>query len=491
MKIKSYPGRAIEANDSLDKHGSMGLLYEANWTNANERINQTPLTTYSKSNVNISSLGKYQDQLERVKAYEADHQPETRMLRDFNGYKPSTLRIKKNPRQHNEWDNEPSKTKDVIHNPLYNHSQNNWHSSDYLTNLNNLASGKRADPKLRRSQTVIVKQPTSAASERHYRADVQGEIDLRDFYLRRSQLRAIEEKHQNKFPNMLSVHHEHGAANRIDANGIPKNCDTMSDNKVSLYHDHSTIHLSALARNHSDTVHNTSANRMNCYKASNFFVAPSSRNNVIGSNGELCENEMISNGKATARVLLNPLARNKSIKINHFDMVTTAKEPQKLRPEEVDGKLCDTNGKSGKKVSKKNSFSRIFATISAGSKFPRAFLGRGGGKNSQRAKLNLEELSENAESQQSNSSLSTLSSSPVFSPSNVEKKNATNRKHGSATSSDSDSFVIPRPRLIVPVHTYARKRRTGNLNSDQSISNTNGTNGNCDRSKGKKVRLDY
>jgi hypothetical protein len=461
MKIKSYPGRAIEASDSLDKHGSMGLLYEANWMNANERISQTPLTTYSKSSVNVSSLGKYQDQLERAKAYEADHsQPETRTLRDFNGYKPSTLKIKKNLRQHNEWDNEPpSKTKDVIHNPLYNHTQNNWHSSDYLTNL---ASGKRADPKLRRSQTVIVKQPTAAASERHHLGSFQGEIDLNDFYQRRHQLRLIDEQHQNKFPNLLSVH---PAPTRIDVgNGIPKNCDSMSARRISL-RDHRE-HLSALARS------DTSANRMNCYNTSSYF----------GHGGERCEND---NGTGTARVLLNPLARNKSIKINHFDMVTTAREPQRLGPEEIDGKLCDTNGKSGKKVSKKNSFSRMFATISAGSKFPRVFLGRGGSsKSGQRAKLNLEELSEHAESQQSTSSLSTLSSSPVFTPTNVEKKNAANRsKHGSATSSDSDSFVIPRPRLIVPVHTYARKRRTGNLNSEQSISTTNGSN--CDRSKGK------
>lgn len=29
--------------------------------------------------------------------------------------------------------------------------------------------------------------------------------------------------------------------------------------------------------------------------------------------------------------------------------------------------------------------------------------------------------------------------------------------------SNVSDFSIPRPRLIVPVHTYARKRRTGNL----------------------------
>lgn len=473
MKIKSYPGRAVEANLPLDKHNSMGLLYEANWMNANERIKQqAPPTSFSKSNVNISSLSKYQDQLEQIKAYEIEQQiGSTRVVAQFNGYKPTTLKSRKSFKEYNDWDgNEPK----PVHNPLYNHAQNNWHSTDYLINTNNNnINNKRTDPKLRRSQTVIVKQPLSKTSESFYESGVQGEIDLKDFYFRRNQLRQLEEKHQSNYPKNFSVH-QHSASNCIDNNGIQRNCDSVSDNKDSLYRDCSN-NLSALNRNNNDTVNNSSTNRMNCYKASNFYAQ--NKSSVIGE-----ESESELNGKANTKVLLNPLARNKSIKINHFDMVTTAKEPQKLKPEEIDGKLCDTNGKSGKKV-KKNSFSRMFYnTISAGSKFPRVFLGRSG-KN-QRAKLNLAELSEAAESQQSNSSESTLSSmSPNISSSslisNFNKNQSTyNRKHGSATSSDSDSFVIPRPRLIVPVHSY-RKRRTGNLTSDQTIINSK--NANCDR----------
>lgn len=460
MRIKTYPGWAIDASESQDKHSSMGLLYEANWTNAGERINQTPLN-YSKSSVNVSSLGKYQDQLEKIKALEANRKVEaTRSFRDFHGYKPSTLKIKRNNKHYNEWDNDPT-PQDVVHNPLYNHSQNNWHSPDYLTNMN----AKRTDPKLRRSQTVIVKQPTSFASDRfQHSADVQGDIDLRDFYRRRNQIRQLEDHQQSKHPN---VNHDQGVANRIVGNGIQKNCDSVSDNNDSLYREFST-NLSALSRNGNDTVNDSASNRMNCYKTFNFYT----QNHVNGG-----KPEKEANGTAS-RVLLNPLARNKSIKINHFDMIASARDPQALKPEEIDGKLCDTNGKTGKKVSKKNSFTRMFATISAGSKFPRVFLGR----SKSRAKLNLGELSENAESQQSNSSLSTLSTSPVYpsSPANsINRIVETNRKHRSASSSDSDSFVIPRPRLIVPVHTYARKRRTGNL-TDQSSNKTS-----CDRNKGK------
>lgn len=459
MKLKSHPGFAIPANLSLDKHNSMGLLYEANWMNTNERIRQS----YSKSNVNlslypsngsshhesevssISSLGQYQKQLEQVKAYEADQKNNAsiRTIRDFQGYKPSTLKSTKSFKQHNEWDNEP-KTKDVIHNPLYNHSQNNWHSSDYLSNVNNHHQ-KRIDQKLKRSQTVIVKQPS--ATEKNF----QGDIDLKDFYLRRKQLE------ESKVPKDFG-------------NGMPRNCDSMSVKNDSLHRDCSN-NLSALVRSNSN-------NRMNCYKTLNFFTP--NKSNFVAE-----EAENVENGKVAApRALLNPLARNKSIKINHFDMVTTAKEPQKLKPEEIDGKLCDFSS-GEKKVKKKNSFSRMFYnTISAGSKFPRVLLGR----KSQRTKLNLEELSENAENQQStnsNSSVSTLSTSSID-KTPVDFLRPQLRKNGSATSSDSDSFVIPRPRLIVPVHTYARKRRTGFNLTDQSINNGK----NCDRNaavKGNKL----
>lgn len=456
MKLKSHPGFAIPANLSLDKHNSMGLLYEANWMNTNERIRQS----YSKSNVNlslyptngndsevssISSLGQYQKQLEQVKAFEADQKNNTtvRSIRDFQGYKPSTLKSTKSFEAHNDWDNEP-KVNDVIHNPIYNHSQNNWHSTDYLSNVNNNSSNhhqKRIDQKLKRSQTVIVKQPS--ATEKNFQ---QGEIDLKDFYLRRKQLE------ESKVPNDFGI-------------GMQRNCDSMSIRNDSLNRD-----LSALVRSNSN-------NRMNCYKTLNFFTP--NKSNFVAE-----ETETVENGKVEApRALLNPLARNKSIKINHFDMVTTAKEPQKLKPEEIDGKLCDFSS-GEKKVKKKNSFSRMFYnTISAGSKFPRVLLGR----KSQRMKLDLEELNENVEpTTNSNSSVSTLSTSSIDkTPGDFSRPQP--RKNGSATSSDSDSFVIPRPRLIVPVHTYARKRRTGFNLTDQSI--TNGKNNSCDRKTPNKGNI--
>lgn len=490
MKFKPYPGHAVEASLSLDKPSSMGILYEANWMNANERIQQTPLTTFSKSNVNISSLGKYQDQLEQIKAYEADLRDAsiTKTLKELNGYKPSTLRSKKNRKQYHDWENEINK-EDVIENPLCNHEQNSCHSTYYLSDM----PSKRTDPKLRRSQTVIVKQPASSLStENYYSGDVQGTIDLKDFYQRRSKLKQLEDKYSNReHLGMLSLQ-EHGVFN-----GTPQICDKKTEKKEFSQRNSSFNNSSTqIYHNDNDTINN----RMNCYKASDFPTAY----NGNQTNSQNYQSNLAANGENNGRILLNPLARNKSIKINHFDMVAATTDQQQVDPAEEDGKLFDANLKSVKK-DKKNSFSRMFYnTISAGTKFPRVFLGRG--VKNQRSKLNLEELNEKPEIDQekinensfkyplslpSSSPPSTLSSaSPKSTSSFIMSRNSQlniiQRKPGSDSSSDSD-FVIPRPRLIVPVHTYARKRRTGNLVNDQPMKSKNEIN--CDNNLNKKGKF--
>lgn len=493
MKIK-YPGQAV-ATSNLSTSHSMGLLYESNWTNANDRIAQTPLSTYTKSNVNASSLGKYQRHLEQIKAYEIERGSDDsslRSIKDFHGYKPTTLKREKSLKQLNKWDDE-LKYKNTFHNPLYNHTQNNWHSSDYLLNsnhnnnniINNENFRPKIDPKIKRSQTVIVKQPT--AQSNNYGNDVQGEIDVKEFYRRRLQLKQTEEKHQNKFHKTLSIHHLNSSHNnhRGDVGGsnfvngiintnftngtLQRNCDSMSNRNSGSFCFDSTPNLSKLMLDDAPkkiSISSSSSNRMNCYKIANFNAS----------------SENISNKSSQDRILLNPLARNRSIKINHFDMVTASKRDQRTDEISDDGRLCDFNGNcekiSSTKLKKKNSFSRMFYnTISAGSKFPRVFLGR---SKSQRSKLNLEELSEQMESQNSTSSVSTLSSTSYNDkPHNKVSSNTTNiieinnRKNKSgSSSSDSDSFVIPRPRLIVPVH-LPRKRRTGNLVGDNAIAENN------------------
>ena len=430
MKVKLFPGYPVNLGVNLDKHNSMGLLYEANWTDTSERIKQ-PLSILSKSNVNVSNLGKYQNHLEQIKSFEASQKSSTVTLRELQGYKPSELKSSKSFHHHGEWDNEPrraaSASTKIVQNPLYNHAQNNWHQAE-IDSINNK---QKIEPKLRRSQTVVVvKQPQlqSQTLSENYQ-----DIDLKEFYRRRYQLQ--KQQQQEESPSNFNPHHHHHHHNHgvsIDHNGIQKICDSVSKTNNSLHRNNSSAQASFYSTN--DTVNN----RMNCYK-----FTPNK------GNFDAIENEALNGGK---RVLLNPLARNHSIKINHFDT------PQKLNPAEVDGKLCDFE----KKVKKKNSFSRMFYnTISFGR------------KNRQRSKLNLGEISESS-TENSNSSVSTLSTS------SITEFNANNVK-------DSE-FQIPRPRLIVPVHTYARKRRTGNLTSE-SINNNKDGGKICDRNAGSKGKL--
>ena len=532
MRIKHYPGRAMDANLSMDKHNSMGMLYEANWLNANERIQQ-PATSlnYSKSSVNVSALGKYQNQLEEIKAYEAGTKDAsiTRTIRELNGYKPSTMR-KKTRKQYHEWDD----FKEELPSKMF---ENQYHSTEVLA--------KSKKDKLKRSNTtVIVKQPTSSLIVDSLYIDPNWTISDRSSHHQRPRL-PVHEKHPSKYSNMFSIsefndsnnnqrtrlgsqpefyHNGQNGQHNLHNSRINPN-DRSSRNSRStqsesnyrlpkddkLLHEYETIDFSSfgsdLASINGKNTLRASNDRMNCYQTSNLLCAQLYNQN----NEKLNEASLrhIANQKLAPpklenyqnqKIMINPLARNKSVKINHFDSIKPTKiekfdKFEKLKVDKVEkfekfDKKKEEDPKSPKKEKKGMSFSRIFYnTISAGSKFPRVFLGK---SKNQRPKLDLQEVKEieeeprvfknplssmNSSSSSSPVTLSTLSSASSSSNSSPTSKNKVTvnsvngfntikRKQGSASSSDSDSFLIPRPRLIVPVHTYARKRRTGNLNSE-------------------------
>lgn len=533
MRIKHYPGRAMDANLSMDKHNSMGMLYEANWLNANERIQQ-PSTSlnYSKSSVNVSALGKYQNQLEEIKAYEAETKDAsiTRTIRELNGYKPSTMR-KKTRKQYHEWDD----YKEELPSKMFENQQ--YHSTEILA--------KSKKDKLKRSNTtVIVKQPTSSLIVDSHYIDPNWTIADRSSHHQRPRL-PVHEKHPSKYLNMFSIsefndsnnnqrnrmasqqeyfhnghsgHHNDRNSRIIQNDRSNRNSrSTQSESNYrlpkddKLLHEYETIDFSSfdsdLAPINGKNTLRASNDRMNCYQTSNLLCAQLYNQN----NEKLNEASLkhLANQKLATpslenyhnqNIMINPLARNKSVKINHFDTIKPAKIDKfdkfdKIKVEKVEkieklDKKKEEEPKSPKKDKKGMSFSRIFYnTISAGSKFPRVFLGK---NKNQRPKLDLQEVKEieeeprvfknplssiNSSSSSSPVTLSTLSSASSSSNSSPTSKNKVTvnsvngfntikRKQGSASSSDSDSFLIPRPRLIVPVHTYARKRRTGNLNSE-------------------------
>lgn len=520
MKLKSYPGHVIDANFSVGKYNSMAVLYEANWNATGEKSQFAP-TASSKSNHNISTLGHYQSRVDQIRAYEDN---KTQYSNTSSIYRPSSIHINNGRVQNNiinnndnnqttnsnsdnyassEWDCDNVKQNTQMINPLYNHTQNNWHSSDYL-------SDRFTDSKaqIKRSQTVIVKQPTSTnvKNSLNFRA-IDFNKDFHQNHQQHQQIKNVKQTfeqqqnhdHERSAPNQyLNYYHNNKTKNK---NGIDKkhNCDNLEQEQNSTKTPASSLSIDAdsnkkkisllkeniqrLSISNSADTEKSLVNRMNCYKTMDFHAS------TEGCDGDL-QNRNFAKSASPSKILLNPLARNKSIKINHFDMINAAKDLQQLKDED-NGKLYSGNDVAPKKEKeKKMSFSkRFYNTISAGSKLPKVFLGR---SKSQRTKLDIVEFNENFEQEKqtsealrnsSSSSTSTLSTASPLSlvgnekSSSIDLPNITRKKLPTAPTAnkDSDSFFIPRPRLIVPVHTYTRKRRTGNLAKDHPMTNQNNT----------------
>lgn len=90
--------------------------------------------------------------------------------------------------------------------------------------------------------------------------------------------------------------------------------------------------------------------------------------------------------------------------------------------------------------------------------------------------LDLDHMYENEEIMTNTNSAATTDNNVIHSQPRRSTTNNTNTNNNNGSSSNSD-FAIPRPKLIVPVHTYAiRKRRTGNLHSRISECSRNDAN---------------
>lgn len=108
MKIKRYPGKAVDASLSLDQTNAMGLLYEANWLQAHETM-KTALGRGTKMRIDndkVSNLSKYQVTLEQLHDLEVD--PKDRgvvdAIKELNGYRTTAVRKKQSRKYYPDWD---------------------------------------------------------------------------------------------------------------------------------------------------------------------------------------------------------------------------------------------------------------------------------------------------------------------------------------------------------------------------------------------------
>jgi hypothetical protein len=431
MKIKTYPGYAIDASKIASNEHQQPLPYEENWIKVFQKFQSKGTTQLSNKE------GVWDDRIGIDR-------------------RPQTVRMKKNLPFTEEWN-----SFDENINPLYKHTHANWHSS--ASDLKDRQCVQTMTPKttkIRRSHTVIVKQPTFK--------------NERDFVTTDSSLPSfINQRGDSLFHRSLFLPRK-GEHAKLSDNGdwhVNESCFAEDDDveeevekkkkeKESFYRSiHDTPFLAATTttavKSYEESRHNI-YNRMQCYETTNAFAENLQKHSV--------ENKLLP-----SKVLLNPLAQNKNIKLNHLDVREAAKQAAAAATEELndDPSVNGGNVKKGKSE-KKNGLSKLFYATISGSKLPKMFQKS---LRSRRPELNIERdeiaSARNASSSSSASSVSCSKSDGFDTKKYAAAAAASVVQPKNAATTPSDMFVIPRPRLIVPVHTYARKRRTGNLTQSQ------------------------
>lgn len=200
MKIKHYPGKAVDASLSLEGSSAMGALYEANWLRAATQAQtqpqvqtQSPYPTLTRSPSKlsrqsssagsgssfllegISALSKYQIALENIRQLEQQSQQSREKcivstIKELNGYRPSAMQHHHQP-PHNGWvseeqddsheikglQEEEKKKETTTTTPAVNHYVLDPTERARLPRPRQQLSVK--PPSLRRSQTMMMQQP--------------------------------------------------------------------------------------------------------------------------------------------------------------------------------------------------------------------------------------------------------------------------------------------------------------------------------------------
>lgn len=527
MRIKHHPGRAIEASLSLEQNSAMGALYEANWDKVQSSMNSLIASHHELGRGDDGKSTPFRELEEDEGLPDEDEEDphalkqSSTVLKAFNGYKPSTIRRIRG-RQFPEWDelkesNYSEENLDTIRplssfKPFANtHMSGNGHRQweqhrnsppkEYRMYMNLASSESFRNPitggkpaALKRSNTVAIQSGNSADV---YRPRT---LDRRDVFQRLKekvrQQKPIDEfsDHQRNYGFPTTSDNLERSNTRYRSSCDSKNSKSLES--ISTFPDY--------RRGSDDSESNLSiGDRMTCYRSSS----------------DLCSRIYRDEGDQTFRNIPKAtatLSRNKSVK---------------GRPilDDIPPDLLTRPSSNNSSKSKKVGFGKmLYNTISAGTKFPRALLknhfSRDSADSSEYDGFSFREMEPSAASMSPSPhhspphlspSSSKSTSSPASSTSSSFKKlfrsrsRTLRRQQVSSSSSDSaDSFLVPTPeerplppplpapripmsssaaaasmmhssqQSIVPVHTYARKRRTGNLNAEPIYGNLEEVYGN-------------
>lgn len=436
MKLKSYPGYAIEANQNINSINKVQLSYEANW---------------------VSVLQNFQSQNAAAlrndsKAALRDNKEEKVLLGVHHERKKPQNNINNNDafKFNEEWYNF-----DEFLNPLVNQQQ----QQSYTKN--------KANSKIRRSHTVIVKQPTfNAEEEKERKKLVKNDDDLlllnqrknlfisrKNFNSDNSSAHGAKEKLKLPINNTNKRYESCFDENAVDENKKKESFYRNTPTTTTPYDD-SPFTIKSYEES---SRHNNTYNRMRCYETPTVTTAPA--NNVCV---EKLQKQSVENIPLPSKNLLNPLVvGNKlnrfTVENNHHQQHLFSLPPPLPIPPPQENHVGGVEKKD-----KKNGFGKLFYNTISGSKFQKIFLKqlKSNRSSTENSLLNFDESSASSSSSKSN----------IFSRSKSDELKLDVNLPETKISSDCDIFAIPRPRLIVPVHTYSRKRRTGNLNHVKKIS---------------------
>lgn len=548
MRICHYPGRAIDASLSLDQQNPMETIYKNNWLNADKTIrtisknsklqlpygcgyvssssnghqhqngvmiqtNGSPSSMSSSSDDekrrnSISSLGNYQMTLDQMRKLDLEQPSEMfqKTFRNLNGYRPSVLRQKKEPK-YTEWDEvyveNGDGRSDVAHGKSIGQP-----GSDFTSDArNNDAYGYgnhtvRMIPKIKRSQTVRYATPNDNRRSHANSVDIKnlfnrnesGKIDGQAHYptatinknfnrFQRSNLSTI----QRTFNAMQPEANGEGDGSRSKRDSFSANGNGFENGRMRAY-------TNGEANDQNGQVGSKAINGDFNYSTMSYYDYENQSKKSEPSNIKIPGGTK-ANGKS--------LLRAKSVRINCtpyedviFDKLNAELNGEKGKCDKlaISTPAIELSRDASKKSiltnvqplprltpilkQKANVIQRNNKQVLSPPTHDQVFNHNGGTWHDQFVVPPVQ-----PSPIQSAQSLSPPLPPPPPPPTQQLRKTSSSSSLSSATSkncecnSNVSDFSIPRPRLIVPVHTYARKRRTGNL--IQSSNNGNDIDNNC------------
>lgn len=445
MRIRRYPGKAIDASLSLDKSNAMETIYKNNWLNAHETfksvivpIGHSPANSIApgyetdgssgRDDAGVSSLGKYQMTLDQIRQLQLQHKDPTvtQAMKDLSGYKPSTL-SRKNRRHYPGWD-DLVESKTTVAEQLDQTAEKQVHNyAEPIKSASRKSAADRQQIPVHTTTEMCLEIPAESASEKNGK-------------LKRSQ--TLKESSAASFCSTLDI---------------------KDIFRRRLKNDGDTLKMKASSGSSSGNSSGQSSNKSSADMTNN-----------CDRNGQVI-NRMQNAYNSVEQLPAPPkVQRAKSVRIAHEDgwtaqpddviMVAPRRRP---KPPSPPPRRADASLRPRHSPPPPPPPVNKFNTISVA------------GKVHKRMAIIPPSIVENVQQQQQQQSIKPIlkhvqivdQHKPRQTSNQIETVVSVlppvampRRKPASSSSADSDEmFSIPRPRLIVPVHTYARRRRTGNL----------------------------